>query len=101
MATPAAMGLFTRKRRVSVGASMEPMMPETITAATVTDWTPPSVLVMPMAMGVVTDLATVEMAMESERPMSSQSPQAEIIEVIEPARHPARMGMKCFLSTVI
>ena len=42
IATPAAMGLFTWKNLISVGARIEPMIPVAMTTATVTDVMPPS-----------------------------------------------------------
>ena len=101
MASPAATGSFTRKRRASAGAHRLPRMPVKITAATVMETMPPCPSAMAVAMGVVTDLGRRETVSVRSRPNRRHRPQMLRTEVTAPAAHPARMGSRFFFSRSI
>ena len=96
IATPAATGFFTRNALISKGANMEPKIPVMITAATVTGTIPPCCLEISIAIGVVTDLGSIEAVSFSSSLKARHNPYTLSIEVSEPAAQPRSTGNKFF-----
>lgn len=79
-------------RRNSVGPSMAPTMPVTITMAAESDGRPPMASLMPMAIGVLTVLGPSESRVSGPAPSDAAIAQAVTVAVSTPAISPASTG---------